>query len=81
MSVELYRESPGKFDSKTLSKETRTMWTGRICLASSFRMCLNREVLKGRLPRRTRYPLSRCRRTTTLNGLAPTALFFSCLNA
>ena len=29
MSVEFYRESPGKFDSKTLSRETLSRWTGR----------------------------------------------------
>ena len=29
MSVELYRESPGKFDSRTLSRETPSRWTGR----------------------------------------------------
>ena len=30
MSVELYRESPGKFDSRTLNRKTLTRWTGRI---------------------------------------------------
>ena len=30
MSVEFYRESPGKFDSRTLSRETLSRWTGRI---------------------------------------------------
>ena len=29
MSVEFYRESPGKFDSRTLSRETLSRWTGR----------------------------------------------------
>ena len=29
MSVESYRESPGKFDSRTLSRETLSRWTGR----------------------------------------------------
>ena len=29
MSVELYRESPGKFDSRTLSRTTLNRWTGR----------------------------------------------------
>ena len=29
MSVEFYRESPGKFDSGTLSRETLGRWTGR----------------------------------------------------
>ena len=29
MSVELCRESPGKFDSRTLSRETLSRWTGR----------------------------------------------------
>ena len=30
MSVEFDRESPGKFDSRTLSRETLSRWTGRI---------------------------------------------------
>ena len=30
MSVELYRESPGKFDSRTLNRKTLNRWTGRI---------------------------------------------------
>ena len=29
MSVEFYRGSPGKFDSRTLSRETLRRWTGR----------------------------------------------------
>ena len=29
MSVSLYRGSPGKFDSRTLSRETLSRWTGR----------------------------------------------------
>ena len=29
MSVEFYRESPGSFDSRTLSRETLNRWTGR----------------------------------------------------
>ena len=29
MSVELYRESPGKFESRTLNMETLNRWTGR----------------------------------------------------
>ena len=31
MSVEIYRESPGKFDSRTLNRTTLNRWTGRIC--------------------------------------------------
>ena len=30
MSVEFYRESPGKFDSRTLSRKSLNRWTGRI---------------------------------------------------
>ena len=30
MSVELYRESAGKFDSRTLSRKTLSRWTGRM---------------------------------------------------
>ena len=29
MSVEIYRESPGKFDSRTLNRKTLSRWTGR----------------------------------------------------
>ena len=29
MSVEFYRESPGKFDSRTLNRETLSRLTGR----------------------------------------------------
>ena len=29
MPVECYRESPGKFDSRTLNRKTRNRWTGR----------------------------------------------------
>ena len=29
MSVQFYRESPGKFDSRTLSREILSRWTGR----------------------------------------------------
>ena len=34
MSVESYRESPGKFDSRTLSRETLSRWTGRMNIAA-----------------------------------------------
>ena len=34
MSVLFYRESPGKFDSRTLSRETLSRWTGRIITAN-----------------------------------------------
>ena len=34
MSVEFDRESPGKFDSRTLSRETLSRWTGRMVLKS-----------------------------------------------
>ena len=30
MSVELDREPPGKFDSRTLNRKTLNRWTGRI---------------------------------------------------
>ena len=30
MSVELYRESAGKFDSRTLSRKTLSRWTGHM---------------------------------------------------
>ena len=35
MSVEFYRGSPGKFDSRTLSRETLSRWTGRSEQAAS----------------------------------------------
>ena len=31
MSVEFDRESPAKFDSRTLNRETLSRWTGRSC--------------------------------------------------
>ena len=34
MSVDCYRESPGKFDSRTLSRETLSRWIGRINIAT-----------------------------------------------
>ena len=33
MSVEFYRESPGKFDSRTLNRTTLSRWTGRITIS------------------------------------------------
>ena len=30
MSMDFYRESPGKFASRTLNRETLNRWTGRI---------------------------------------------------
>ena len=35
MSVESYRESPGKFDSRTLNRKTLNRWTGRIAAAAA----------------------------------------------
>ena len=35
MSVESYRESPGKFDSRTLNRTTLNRWTGRMRYAFS----------------------------------------------
>ena len=32
MSVEFYRESPGKFDSRTLNRKTLKRWTRRNCI-------------------------------------------------
>ena len=40
MSVELYRESPGKFDSRTLSRTTLNRWTGRSFVVSLICCCL-----------------------------------------
>ena len=34
VSIEFDRESPGKFDLRTLNRETLDRWTGRTCLAS-----------------------------------------------
>ena len=36
MSVEFDRESPGKFDSRTLSRKTLSRWTGRMFIRQSF---------------------------------------------
>ena len=61
MSVELYRESPGKFDSRTLSRKTLHRWTGRstfqimflfgLLQNTMYRTCLDyfREFTKGGL--------------------------------
>ena len=35
MSVEFYRESPGKFDSRTLDRKTLNRWTGRTIKATT----------------------------------------------
>ena len=35
MSVELFRASPGKFDSRTLSRETLSRWTGRTIISNT----------------------------------------------
>ena len=35
MSVEFYRESPGKFGERTLSRETLSRWTGHILFINS----------------------------------------------
>ena len=35
MSVQFYRGSPGKFDSRTLSRETLSRWTGRIIITTT----------------------------------------------
>ena len=41
MSIEFDRESPGKFDSRTLNRKTLSRWTGRTlqdweCIAARF---------------------------------------------
>ena len=40
MSVEFYRESSGKFDSRTLSRETLNWWT---CVYIYIYICIERE--------------------------------------
>ena len=50
MSVEFYRGSPGKFDSRTLSRETLSRWTGRTtrwCRGFDFGIIL---ILRGGIP-------------------------------
>ena len=42
MSVEFYRESPGKFDSRTLNRKTLDRWTGR---TTNDNTCLTLDVL------------------------------------
>ena len=44
MSVEMYRESPGKFDSMTLNRTTLSRWTGRSYTAAEERGDLLREA-------------------------------------
>ena len=36
MSVEFFRGSPGKFDSRTLIRKTLSRWTGRITIEAAF---------------------------------------------
>ena len=47
MSVEFYRGSPGKFDSRTLNRKTLSRWTGRIYIYihTHVLVCLTRRVL------------------------------------
>ena len=39
MSFECYRESPGKFDSRTLNRKTLNRWTGRNGRLTTFTWC------------------------------------------
>ena len=41
MSVDFYREPPGKFDSRTLSRKTLNRWTGRIGFPFILCICIN----------------------------------------
>ena len=40
MSVEFCRESPGNFDSRTLSRKTLSRWTGRIVVSMSISIAI-----------------------------------------
>ena len=40
MSVESYRESPGKFGPRTLRRETLSRWTGRINTYTCIVICI-----------------------------------------
>ena len=44
MSVEFYRGSPGKFDSRTLSRETLSRWTGRIHIYIYICVCIHLSI-------------------------------------
>ena len=46
MSVEFYRESPGKFDSRTLNREIINWWTGRTERPGAERIPLGDHRLK-----------------------------------
>ena len=47
MSVELYRESPGSFDSSTLNRKTLNRWTGRMCVTFSMKRSLGLGLFHG----------------------------------
>ena len=49
MSVEFYRESPGMFDSRTLSRETLSRWTGRVSKRLSRRCMPNARSKDSRM--------------------------------
>ena len=38
MSVDFHRESPGKFDSRTLNRKTLSRWTGRITCSTAYHL-------------------------------------------
>ena len=46
MSVEFYRESPGKFDSRTLSRETLSRWTGRTIIIIIIIICRDNTIIQ-----------------------------------
>ena len=43
MSVSFYGESPGKFDSRTLSRKTLSSWTGRTML---YNVILHNDIVR-----------------------------------
>ena len=49
MTVEFDRGSPGKFDSRTLSRKTLSRWTGRTGGFGGTRKLPRRFELRGRL--------------------------------
>ena len=43
MSVEFDRESPGKFDSRTLNRQTLSRWTGRSIITNT--ICITITII------------------------------------
>ena len=72
MSVEFYRGSSGKFDSRTLSRETLSRWTGRTLAKRSCPVRRSRAIMRGKLSSST----AECRSLLVCFLREKAALFF-----